>query len=72
MARTIELLPVIRKNAGVFADAIARSGKSRRMGDTYGVLMAGAWSLRSRAVETAEQADEMVAETPWVVKATGG
>ena len=66
LARTLSLLPVIRKNAGIFADAIARSGQSRRTGDTYGVLLAGAWSLRSKLVATAEQADKMVAETQWV------
>lgn len=69
LARTLSLLPVIRQNAGIFADAIARSGKTRRMGDTYGVLMAGSWSLRSRDVATAAEADKMVAETPWVQKA---
>lgn len=66
LARTLQLLPVIRANAVVFANAIARSGKPKRLGDTYGVLMAGAWSLRSRAVATAEEADRMVEETQWV------
>lgn len=66
LARTLSLLPIIRQNAIIFAEAIARSGKTRRMGDTYGVLMAGAWSLRSRAIVTAEEADKMVAETQWV------
>ena len=66
LARTLSLLPVIRTNAVVFAEAIARSGKPKRLGDTYGVLMAGAWSLRSRAVATAAEADKMVADTQWV------
>lgn len=69
LARTLSLLPVIRANASVFADAIARSGKPRRLGDTYGVLMAGAWSLRSRSVATADDADRMVEETAWVKEA---
>ena len=69
LARTLSLLPVIRQNSIVFAEAIARSGKPRRMGDTYGVLMAGAWSLRSRSVATADEADKMVAETQWVREA---
>lgn len=65
-ARTVSLLHVIRRNAVVFAEAIARSGKPRRLGDTYGTLLAGAWSLRSRAVATTEEADAMVRETQWV------
>jgi putative DNA primase/helicase len=69
LARTLSLLPVIRANAVLFAEAIARSGKPRRLGDTYGVLMAGAWSLRSRAVVTADEADAMVAGTQWVREA---
>jgi putative DNA primase/helicase len=69
LARTLSLLPVIRANAAVFADAIARSGKPRRLGDTYGVLMAGAWSLRSRSVATEDDADRMVEETAWVKEA---
>jgi putative DNA primase/helicase len=69
LARTLSLLPVIRANAAIFADAIARSGKPRRLGDTYGVLMAGAWSLRSRAVATDDEADRMVQETAWVKEA---
>lgn len=69
LARTLSLLPVIRQNAVIFAEAIARSGKPRRTGDTYGVLMAGAWSLRSRAIATAEEADKQVAETQWVREA---
>ena len=47
LARTLRLLPVIRRNAETFATVIARSGRTRRSGDTYGVLLAGAWSLRS-------------------------
>ena len=66
LARTLSLLPVIRQNAAIFADAIARSGQSRRTGDTYGVLLAGAWSLRSRAVATAEEAEQFVGSTSWV------
>ena len=66
LARTLSLLPVIRANAVIFAEAIARSGQTRRTGDTYGVLLAGAWSLRSRAVATADEADTFVSETQWV------
>lgn len=66
LARTLSLLPTIRKNAVIFAESIARSGKTRRLGDTYGVLMAGAFSLRSRAIVSSAEADKMVSETQWV------
>ena len=69
LARTLALLPVIRQNAMIFADAIARSGQSRRTGDTYGVLLAGSWSLRSQAVITPQQADKQVAGVDWVKRA---
>ena len=66
LARTLALLPVIRANAEVFAAAIARQHGSRRLGDTLGAVLAGAWSLRSsRAVDAAE-ADRFVAEREWV------
>jgi putative DNA primase/helicase len=69
LARTLALLPVIRQNAMIFADAIARSGQSRRTGDTYGVLLAGSWSLCSSAIITPAQADKQVAGVDWVKRA---
>jgi putative DNA primase/helicase len=71
LARTLSLLPTIRANAEVFASAIARAGVSRRTGDTIGVLLAGAWSLRSRKIATAEEADEFVSTKAWVKNAVG-
>ncbi|WP_439580181.1 hypothetical protein [Elioraea sp.] len=66
LARTLRLLPVIRANAEVFAAAIARRHGSRRLGDTLGAVLAGAWSLRSsRRVDPAE-ADWFVTEREWV------
>ncbi|GIX10346.1 hypothetical protein [Elioraea sp.] len=66
LARTLRLLPVIQANAEAFASAIARQHGSRRLGDTLGAVLAGAWSLRSsRAVEAAE-ADRFIAEREWV------
>ena len=68
LARTLRLLPVIRANAAVFAAAIARQHGLRRLGDTLGAVLAGAWSLRSlRAVEAAE-AERFIAACEWVRK----
>jgi putative DNA primase/helicase len=69
LARTLALLPVIRENAEIFACAIARAGNSRRMGDTCGVILAGAWSLRSSGVISVSEADRVVRETRWVKEA---
>jgi putative DNA primase/helicase len=66
LARTLKLLPIIRQNAVTFAEAIARSGRSRRSGDTLGTLLAGAWSLRSDDAITPEHADRIIADTLWL------
>jgi len=59
-------VPTIRQNATAFAEAIARSGRERRTGDTLGTLLAGAWSLKSDDAITPEQADRIVADTGWL------
>lgn len=66
LARTLRLLPVIRANAEVFAAAIARQHSSRRLGDTLGAVLAGAWSLRSSRPVNAAEAERFVAEREWV------
>jgi putative DNA primase/helicase len=65
MARTLKLLPVIRANAEVFADAIAKQAGSRRTGDTFGVVLAGAWSLRSAKAVTPAEAERFISERAW-------
>lgn len=69
LARTLRLLPVIRLNAEVFAQAITRSGQSRRVGDTFGVVLAGSWSLRSEKMVTADEADDFLRNAPWMAQA---
>ena len=66
LARTLRLLPVIRANADLFATAIARSGSPRRTGDTIGVILAGAWSLRSSRIATEAEADAFLQSGGWV------
>ncbi|MBF0094596.1 MAG: hypothetical protein HQL34_08640 [Alphaproteobacteria bacterium] len=53
-ARTISLIPTIRKNAETFAKVIGENHKSRRIGDQLGTLLAGAYSLYSDGEITAE------------------
>lgn len=69
LTRTLRLLPIIRQNAEMFAGAIARTGASRRTGDTLGVLLAGAWSLRSNKPATPDEADKFMADESWVKSA---
>jgi len=66
LARSVRLLPVIRANAEVFAQAIARTGQTRRTGDTIGVILAGTWSLRSSRMASPEEADQFIAGQAWV------
>ena len=60
IARTVSLIPVIRQSVVVFSAAAARHFDSQRLGDQYGTLMAGAWSLLSDAVPTQEEAADCI------------
>jgi putative DNA primase/helicase len=64
-ARTIALIPTIRKSARIFTKCAAERFDSQRLGDQYGTLLAGAWSLMSSDVVTPEQAYEMIDANDW-------
>ena len=64
-ARTISLIPVIRQSVKVFTRAAAESFDSQRLGDQYGTLLAGAWSLQSSEVPTREQAFALIDQNDW-------
>ncbi|MCP9787475.1 hypothetical protein KBY99_00575 [Cyanobium sp. Maggiore-St4-Cus] len=65
IARTVSLIPVIRQSVVVFSSAAARHFDSQRLGDQYGTLMAGAWSLLSDSVPTQEEAEHCIACHNW-------
>ncbi|MCT0230931.1 toprim domain-containing protein [Synechococcus sp. CS-1324] len=65
IARTVSLIPVIRESVVVFSTAAARHFDSQRLGDQYGTLMAGAWSLLSDAVPTQEEAEHCISCHDW-------
>jgi putative DNA primase/helicase len=65
IARTVGLIPMIRQAEGVFTRAAARHFDSQRLGDQYGTLMAGAWSLLSDVVPTQEEAEQCIACHDW-------
>lgn len=64
-ARTISLIPVIRQSVRVFTRAAAEAFDSQRLGDQYGTLLAGAWSLQSREVPTRDQAFALIDQNEW-------
>lgn len=64
-ARTISLIPMIRQAVGVFTHAAAEVFDSQRLGDQYGTLLAGAWSLANRDAPTREQAWQMIEANDW-------
>jgi putative DNA primase/helicase len=64
-ARTIALIPQIRASVRVFTRAAAEAFDSQRLGDQYGTLLAGAWSLQSSQVVTREQAWKLIEQNNW-------
>lgn len=66
IARTVDNIPFIRKNAKTFAQALAYEF-GQRYGDQHGTLLAGAWSLTPNGggVVTLEAAQEWLKETEW-------
>lgn len=64
-ARTIALIPTIRASVRIFTRAAAEAFDSQRLGDQYGTLLAGAWSLQSSEVVTREQAWKLIEQNNW-------
>ena len=64
-ARTISLIPTIRASIRVFTRVAAERFDSQRLGDQYGTLLAGAWSLQSSAIVSEEQARQLIDQNNW-------
>jgi hypothetical protein len=66
VARTLQNIPVIRKNAKTFAAALSKKF-GQRFGDQHGTLLAGAWSLRpdSSKEVTLKEAKAWIGEMDW-------
>ena len=71
-ARIFRLLPVILESAQVFSSAVASHLDSQRLGDQFGILLAGAWALTSSHVPTPQQAYDMVRAAEWDSPGGGG
>jgi len=65
MMRTIGLIPVIRESTKVFRRAAADHFDSQRLGDQYGTLLAGAWSLMASTVPTIDEALGLIRSNDW-------
>ena len=65
IARTVALIPVIRKSVQVFSRIGAEHFDSQRLGDQYGTLLAGAWSLMSSQPPTDEEARNLIRQNNW-------
>ncbi len=64
-SRTVRLIPVIRKNAEVFARAASGILGTARAGDQYGALLAGAYSLFSAGEIDEKSASKWISEQDW-------
>jgi putative DNA primase/helicase len=65
LRRAIDLLPTTHKNITVFIEAAAKKFGTQRMGDQYGTLLAGCWTLASSEVATPAQAVKMIDSYDW-------
>jgi putative DNA primase/helicase len=65
IARTVEQIPIIRQSVRVFSRAASERFDSQRLGDQYGTLLAGAWSLMSSEVPTDQQARDLIDQNNW-------
>ncbi len=66
-SRSIRLVPIIRKNAEIFAAAIARiEGQTQRRADQIGALLAGAFSLHSERLLTLDEAARYAEKDVWI------
>lgn len=71
IARTINLIPMIREAAKTFEVAAAEHLGTQRLGQQYGALMAGAWSLCYQEAPTLDQARAWLAANPLTTQAEG-
>ena len=71
-ARTISMIPVIRKNADVFSRSAAEVLGEQRAGDQLGALLAGAYSLYSDSTISYEDALKWIKSHEWDADKSNG
>jgi putative DNA primase/helicase len=65
IARTVKRLPMLLRECELFADCCSEVFGSRRAGDQFGFLMAGAFSLVSDEEATLETATAFIGQHSW-------
>lgn len=64
-ARAIQMIPIIRQNSETLASAAASAIGTQRLGDQYGALLAGAYSLYSDKLISAADAKIWIEKQDW-------
>ncbi len=65
IARTVALIPVIRRAIAVCSRVAAAHFDSQALGDQYGTLLAGAWSLQASRVPSAAEVQTLIEGADW-------
>jgi putative DNA primase/helicase len=65
IARTVALIPVIRRSITVCSRVAAAHFDSQALGDQYGTLLAGAWSLQASRVPSAAEVQSLIDGADW-------
>jgi putative DNA primase/helicase len=65
IARTVALIPVIRRSIAVCSRVAAAHFDSQALGDQYGTLLAGAWSLQASRVPSAAEVQSLIDGADW-------
>ena len=65
ISRTFSLIQVIKENIRIFSRLAGEKFDSQRLGDQYGALLAGAYSLMSSNLVTLDKATEMINSVSW-------
>ena len=65
IARTVALIPVIRRSIVVCSQVAAAHFDSQALGDQYGTLLAGAWSLQASRVPSAAEVQSLIDGADW-------
>lgn len=64
-SRIINMIPTIRENVKIFTKVMEKELQSKRLGDQYGAMMAGAFSLVSNDVVNHENAEKYAKRNKW-------
>ena len=65
ISRTFSLINTIKKNIKVFSRLAGEKFDSQRLGDQYGALLAGAYSLMSSGLVDLQTAEQMINSVSW-------